>query len=154
MTTLQDLIDTHDITQLKYRYLRSLDTKDWDTFAECFVPEATGDYNGLVFADRAALVDYMRRNLGEGMITLHQVHHPDVTVDGDTAVGRWYLQDRVVVEAFQFMLEGASFYEDHYVRTPAGWRVTHTGYQRTHELHYNLADLPHLKVTGPGEHLH
>ena len=154
MTTLDDLIAVHDISQLKYRYLRSLDTKDWDSFAACFVPEATGDYNGLVFADRAALVDYMRQNLGEGMLTLHQVHHPDITIDGDTAVGRWYLQDRVVVEAYKFMLEGASFYEDRYVRTPEGWRVSHTGYQRTHEIHYDLADLPHLKVTGPGEHLH
>ena len=44
--------DIHEITQLKYRYLRALDTKDWERFAACFVPEATGDYNGLTFDDR------------------------------------------------------------------------------------------------------
>ena len=154
VTDVSDLIAFHDIQQLKYRYLRSLDTKQWDEFADCFIPEATGDYNGLIFEDRAALVSYMQANLGEGMLTLHQVHHPEISVDGDTAVGRWYLQDRVIVEAFKFLLEGASFYEDRYVRTPEGWRVSHTGYQRTHEMHYNLEDLPGLKVTGAGVHLH
>ena len=50
------------------------------SFEECFVPEATGDYNGLVFDDRAALVAYMRENLGEGLLTLHQAHHPEIEV--------------------------------------------------------------------------
>lgn len=146
--------DIEAVKQLKYRYLRTLDTKAWGEFEECFLPEATADYNGLEFADRAALVDYMRANLGEGLITLHQVHHPEVHVDGDTATARWYLQDKVLVPAFGFMLEGAAFYQDRYQRTPDGWRVAHTGYRRTYEATYNLADLPSLAVKGPGEHTH
>jgi hypothetical protein len=146
--------DIDQICQLKYRYLRTLDTKRWDEFAECFLPDATGDYNGLVFADRAALVAYMRENLGEGLLTLHQAHHPEIAVDGDAATGRWYLQDKVIVPAFRFMLEGAAFYEDRYTRTPEGWRVAHTGYRRTFEMTYDLADLPGLKINGPGEHTH
>ena len=146
--------DIDEICRLKYRYLRTLDTKHWEEFEACFLPEATGDYNGLVFADRAALVGYMRENLGEGMLTMHQVHHPEISVDGDTAAARWYLQDKVIVPAFQFMLEGAAFYSDRYTRTPDGWRVSHTGYRRTFEVSYNLADLPGLTVKGPGEHTH
>jgi len=146
--------DVREICQLKYRYLRTLDSKDWDGFEACFVPEATGDYNGLVFDDRAALVAYMRENLGEGLVTMHQAHHPEIEVDGDTATGRWYLYDRVIVEAFSFMLEGAAFYSDRYVRTPDGWRVSHTGYRRTFEATYNLGDLPGFKLTGPGVHTH
>ena len=149
--------DIREISQLKYRYLRTLDTKDWDSFEECFVPEATGDYNGLVFEDRAALVAYMRENLSAGLVTLHQAHHPEIEVDGDTgntATGRWYLYDRVIVESFAFMLEGAALYSDRYVRTPDGWRVAHTGYRRTFEASYNLGDLPGFKLTGPGVHTH
>lgn len=151
MTSTRDDVDA--ISRLKYRYLRCLDTKQWADFADCFVPEATGDYNGLEFADRAALVSYMEANLGEGMLTLHQVHHPEIDVDGDTAVGRWYLVDRVIVDAVKFMLEGAAFYEDRYVRTPEGWKVSHTGYRRTWEMHHDLTDVK-VKVTGPGVHLH
>jgi SnoaL-like protein len=146
--------DIDEICRLKYRYLRTLDTKRWDEFAACFLPDATGDYNGLVFADRASLVAYMRENLGEGRLTLHQAHHPEIDVDGDTATGRWYLQDKVIVPEFSFMLEGAAFYEDRYTRTPEGWRVAHTGYRRTFEMTYNLADLPGVNVKGPGEHTH
>jgi SnoaL-like protein len=147
-------VDIDEICRLKYRYLRSLDTKRWGEFEACFVPEVTADYNGLVFEDRATLVAYMRKNLGLGVVTMHQVHHPEITVDGDTASGRWYLQDRVIVEEFRFMLEGAAFYEDRYLRTPDGWRVSHTGYRRTFEMTYSLDDLPGLRLTGPGEHTH
>jgi hypothetical protein len=146
--------DITQICQLKYRYLRSLDTKAWDDFADCFLPEATGDYNGLVFDDRSALVAYMRENLGEGLVTMHQVHHPEIAVEGDTATGHWYLHDKVFVEEHRFMLEGGAFYEDRYARTPDGWRVAHTGYRRTFEATYNLADLPGFKLNGPGVHTH
>jgi hypothetical protein len=146
--------DVDQIAALKYRYLRTLDTKQWDEFEACFVPEATGDYNGLAFEDRAALVGYMRDNLGDGVLTMHQVHHPEIEVDGDAATGRWYLQDKVIVPAFDFMLEGAAFYDDRYVRTADGWRVAHTGYRRTFEITYDLADLPGCTVKGPGEHTH
>jgi hypothetical protein len=146
--------DVRAICELKYRYLRTLDSKDWDGFEECFVPEATGDYNGLVFDDRAALVAYMRDHLGDGLITLHQAHHPEIEVTGDSATGRWYLYDRVIVEALHFMLEGGAFYSDRYVRAPHGWRVAHTGYRRTFEATYDLADLPGFRLTGPGVHTH
>ena len=146
--------DREAIARLKYRYLRTLDTKQWDEFESCFLPEVTGDYNGLLFEDRDALVTYMRANLGEGMITLHQAHHPEIDVDGDTAVGRWYLQDKVIVEAFRFMLEGAAIYEDRYVRTADGWRIAHTGYRRTYEATMSLDDVPSFKVSAPGSHTH
>ena len=41
-----------------------------------------------------------------------------------------------------------------FVRTPEGWRIAHTGYQRTFEITYDLKDLPGTKVNGPGEHTH
>ena len=148
--------DVRELCLLKYRYLRFLDTKDWAGFESCFVSEATGDYNGLVFDDRAALVSYMRDNLGEGLITLHQAHHPEIELaaDGGTATGTWYLYDRVIVESFKFMLEGAAFYSDRYTRTDDGWRIAHTGYRRTFEATYDLADLPGFKLNGPGVHTH
>jgi hypothetical protein len=152
MTDLRD--DLEAISRLKYRYLRLLDTKQWDEFAECFAPGATADYAGLAFADPAALVDYMRTNVGEGVLTMHTVHHPEIDVDGDTATGRWYLHDKVIVDAFRFALEGAAIYDDRYVRTADGWRIAHTGYTRTFELTWSLDDPGGVKVGGPGSHTH
>jgi hypothetical protein len=141
--------DLEQIRQLKYRYLRTLDTKQWDEFEDCFVADATADYAGLVFDDRAALVDYMRANLGPGIVTMHQVHHPEITVDGDAGTARWYLHDQVISVEHRFRLEGAAFYEDRYVRTPAGWKVSHTGYRRTFEATYALDDLPGFRLAVP-----
>lgn len=88
----------------------------------------------------------MRANLGEGLVTLHQAHHPEITVDGDTATGRWYLHDQVISAEYRFKLEGAAFYEDRYARTPEGWKVSHTGYQRTFEATYSLDDTPGFRL--------
>ena len=149
--------DIADITRLKYRYLRCLDTKDWEPFADCFAPDATADYNGLVFDEPVALVAYMRKNMGEGVLTMHQAHHPEIDLDPDDpdhATATWYLHDKVIVDAFRFALEGGAFYTDRYVRTDAGWRIQSTGYRRTFEMTWNLDDPAAVKVTGPGEHIH
>ena len=140
------LEDAEQIRQLKYRYLRTLDTKDWSGFEECFLPEATADYAGLAFADRAALVDYMRTNLGPEIVTMHHCHHPEIEVDGDTATARWYLHDQVISAAYEFRLEGAAFYDDTYRRTPEGWKVAHTGYTRTFEATYSLKEAAGFKL--------
>jgi SnoaL-like domain len=142
--------DLEQIRQLKYRYLRTLDTKQWEEFADCFVPDATADYAGLAFPDRDALVEFMRANLGPDMVTMHHCHHPEIEVDGDTANGRWYLHDQVISAEHRFRLEGAAFYEDRYVRTPDGWRVSHTGYERTFEATYQLDDMPGFTLKTPG----
>ena len=135
-----------ELAALKYRYLRALDTKQWDELESCFVPDATGDYDGLKFDDRAELVSYMRENLGDEMVTMHHVHHPEITVDGDSARMRWYLHDKVIVASLGFLLEGAAFYDDRCVRTPQGWRFSHTGYRRTYETTVDLADVPSFRV--------
>jgi hypothetical protein len=80
----------------------------------------------------------MRDHLGPGVVTLHQCHHPEIEVDGDAAAGRWYRQDRVLATGWRHVLEGAAFYDDRYVRTPAGWRIAHTGYRRTYEASYSM----------------
>lgn len=143
--------DIREIEQLKYRYVRLLDTKQWDEFATCFSDDATADYAGLSFTSPGDLVDYMRTNLPAEIITMHHLHHPEITVDGAAATGRWYLYDKVFAPAFEFALEGAAFYEDRYVRTPQGWRIAHTGYERTWELTTSLKGQPHARFSGPGE---
>jgi len=138
--------DLEQIRQLKYRYLRTLDTKQWEDFAGCFVPDVTADYAGLAFSDRDALVEFMRTSLGPDVVTMHHCHHPEIEVDGDTAQGRWYLHDQVISAEHRFRLEGAAFYLDRYRRTPEGWRISHTGYERTFEATYRLDESVTLKT--------
>jgi SnoaL-like domain len=141
-SALEVMLAVEEIKRLKYRYLRTLDLKRWDEFADVFVPEATGDYGGLAFGSRDEIVGYMREMLGPRMVTLHQCHHPEITLDGDLASGVWYLEDRVIMPDLRLVLEGAAFYEDRYVRTSDGWRIVHTGYERTYETTMSMDDVP------------
>jgi len=141
-----DLADIEAIKQVKYRYLRALDTKHWDDFADTLAEDITADYGPslgeeLHFANRADLVDYMRSALGPAVITEHRVTHPEITVNGDTASGSWYLQDRVIVAEYNFMLIGAAFYRDQYRRTDHGWKISSTGYDRTYDATMSLAGM-------------
>jgi hypothetical protein len=136
--------DREAIAHIKYRYLRALDTKHWDDFADTLTEDVVGDYGSSVgeelhFTNRADLVDYMRSALGPAVITEHRVTHPEIAVTGDEASGTWYLQDRVIVADFNFMLIGAAFYRDRYRRTDDGWKISSTGYDRTYEATMSLS---------------
>ena len=145
------LADIEAIKQVKYRYLRALDTKRWDDYAETMTDDIKADYgpsigNELHFTNRTELVDYMRSSLGAGVLTEHRVTHPEILVDGDTATGSWYLQDRVIVAEFDFMLIGAAFYRDGYRRTDNGWKISETGYDRTYDATMSLKGMDfHIK---------
>ncbi len=145
--TAQDLAaDVEAIKQVKYRYLRAMDTKHWDDFAETMTDDIVGAYGSslgkeLHFDNRADLVAYLSSAMGPGVVTEHRVTHPEITVDGDNASAIWYLQDRVIVAEYNFMLIGAAFYRDKYRRTADGWRISGTGYDRTYEATMSVGEL-------------
>ena len=140
------MADLEEIKRVKYRYLRALDTRHWDEFADTMTEDVVGDYGSSLgeehhFTDRDSLVAYMRASMPATVVTEHRVTHPEITVDGDEATGIWYLQDRVIVAEFDFMLIGAAFYHDQYRRTADGWKISATGYQRTYDATMSLKAL-------------
>lgn len=47
----------------------------------------------------------------------------------------------MIASDFDFMLIGAAFYRDRYRRTPGGWKICATGYDRTYGASMPLANL-------------
>ncbi|MCF8606512.1 nuclear transport factor 2 family protein [Gordonia sp. HY442] len=134
------LLETvREIEQLKYRYLRAVDTKDWDGLATTLTEDVHTAYGtkmggrDLSFTDRDAVLAYLRQAMGGSIVTEHRVAHPIIEVDGETAAGSWYLQDRVLVPEYDTMIIGAAFYDDEYRWTDDGWQISKTGYERTFE---------------------
>ena len=157
MSLVADLQAIEAIKRVKYRYLRALDTKHWDDFADTLTEDIVGDYGSSLgkehhFTNRDDLVEFMRTSMPANIITEHRVTHPEITLDdSDEAEGTWYLQDRVIVPEFNFMLFGAAFYRDRYRKTEDGWKICATGYQRTYEVTQSLEGL-NFKLT-PGSAL-
>ena len=135
--TPADLVEITAIEQLKYRYVRFMDTKRWDDLAGLFVPDATASYGGgaVQLEGVDAILEFLTGSMGdEAMLTSHKVHHPEITLTGpDTAEGIWALDDVVILAPLAMTVRGASYYEDRYVKVDGGWRIAHTGYKRVYE---------------------
>jgi hypothetical protein len=152
--SLTHLLTLEEIRQLKARYLRSVDQKLWDVLADTLTPDAVADYGTpamgepLLLTGRDAIVEFMREQLGPGLITVHLAGTSEIDVDGDTARGTWGFQDTVIATEHRIMIQGAAFYEDQYARDTDGkWRISRTGYVRTYETMWSLDDMPSFKVT-------
>jgi SnoaL-like domain len=144
-----DLATLEQLRQLKYRYLRTLDLKLWDDFADTLTPDVTAHYGDqLTFEGRDAVVAFMSSSLGPAIITVHHCHHPELTVDGDVATGTWYLDDKVIITEHRMLLTGAAFYDERYRRCEDGaWRISRTGYIRSYEAMQSLDDIPSWRLT-------
>lgn len=148
-----DLVALEEIKRLKHRYLRCVDTKDWDGLADVLTADAVADYGTptygkpLKLTGRDAIVGFMRENLGPGLITTHYATQPEIDIDGDEATGTWAFQDTVIVVEHRFVITGAAFYVDRYRREDGRWRIAHTGYERTYEATLKLDDLPSFRLT-------
>jgi SnoaL-like protein len=152
--TLDHLLTLEDVRQLKYRYLRSVDQKNWEELADTLTEDAVADYGTPAMGDRLllegrdAIVSFMRENLGPQLISVHAAGHPEITVNGDTAAGTWAFTDLIIAPEYRIVIQGAAFYQDTYVRDGAGtWRISRTGYDRTYEATLSLDDLPKFRLT-------
>lgn len=151
MTDLQELVAVHEISRLKYRYLRGLDQKRWDEVEGCFTEDATASYGGGAYAyeGREAIMAFLRAGMGStSMLTSHRCHHPEIDLDGpDDATGTWALEDVVIHQELGLTIQGAAFYVDRYRRVDGAWRISHTGYQRTYEEIFPRKSIDGLTVT-------
>ena len=117
--------DIEAIRQLKARYFRFLDTKDWDGWGTVFatdavleVPEADVVENG-----RDAIVTAVSGAL-EGATTVHHGHMPEIELTGpDTATGIWAMEDYVEWTEAGAGLRGYGHYHEDYVREDGEWRI-------------------------------
>lgn len=148
-----DLGALEDLRRLKYRYFRTLDLKDWETFADTLTLDAVGAYGTKVYGEpltlegREAIVGFMREKLPDEVVTMHVAHHPELEVDGDLAEGSWAFEDTVIVPGLRVLIRGAGYYRDRYRRDAGGqWRIAETGYERVYESMQSLDDTPSYEL--------
>ena len=52
--------------------------------------------------------------------------HPEITVEGDTATGIWYLQDIFVELNHNVTIMGSALYDDAYRKESGEWKIART----------------------------
>lgn len=135
--TPEDLVDMEGVKRAKYTYLRCLDQKDWDGLRDVLATDATAAYSGgrYTYSGRDEIVDFIVKNMGADTFhSSHRVHHPEIDIDGDTATATWALEDIVFESSWNFLLMGAAFYTDTYVRDGDRWLIQDTRYRRSFEF--------------------
>ncbi len=129
--------DLEAIHQLKSRYFRTLDTKDWDGFLDVFTPEVIIDMTaeGGVRSEGAAQFVAAVRSSIEEAVTVHHGHTPEVTITSPTtATGVWAMEDHIWWPEGSPIrhLHGYGHYHETYAKTEKGWRIASMALTRLH----------------------
>jgi uncharacterized protein (TIGR02246 family) len=141
MTDIAELEAYVAISQVKARYCRTLDTKDWAGYADVFTEDFELDTSAAggppTIRGREAAIR-MVRSAVETAHTAHQVHSPEIKLDGDTAHVVWAMQDRVIWGADRMPKmgyvghTGYGHYHERYVRQDGRWRIAAQRLTRLH----------------------
>jgi len=131
--------DIEAIRQLKARYFRLMDTKDWDGLAQVFTADVEIDVRGEgggVTNGVAEYIPFLRANI-EHVITVHHGHMPEIELTSPTtAKGVWALEDQLWWPEGGPLkhMHGFGHYHETYEKTDDGWRIKTMTITRLHRL--------------------
>ena len=142
MDTIDRLLAIEEIKQLKARYFRFMDTKDWDGLRTIFCDDAVfaaraslsiegrasegraADSNEWIHHGGDNIVEFIKRAIG-GARTVHHGHCHEVEIVAPTeATGVIAMEDQIWDEAGQVLnLHGCGHYHETYRWADGRWRI-------------------------------
>ena len=118
--TAEQLADRQAVVAVIDRYATSLDAKDYARFRTCFSDDAVVHYGEALGPDEAAA--YAEGVLSGYDHTQHLLGNYDITLDGDRASARTYVQaSHVSAEGTIWVLGGT--YIDRFERREGEWKI-------------------------------
>ena len=132
MDAVERLLAVEQIKQLKARYFRCMDTKDWDGFAGVFTSDAVMDMSGETGDDRGvtrgrdAIVAFVRSVI-DAVETVHHGHTPEIEITSPTtAKGIWAMEDmlRWPGRGPAWEMHGYGHYHEAYERIEGQWFIS------------------------------
>ena len=132
--------DLEAIRQLKARYFRTMDTKDWDGMRQVFTDDVvidTTESGGDVVGGADAFIAFLQEAIGDA-VTVHQGHMPEIELtSATTATGIWALHD-IVIWPSGIRLDGYGHYHETYEKGAGDtsddgcWRIRSSKLTRLH----------------------
>ena len=133
------MLEIEAIKQLKARYCRYLDTKDWQAWRSLFSDDFLSDTSpagGKVIKGADEFVAFTRKSLWS-QATVHQVHAPEIELTSPTtARGVWALED-VVRFGPGVNLRGYGHYTETYEKVDGQWLIASSTLTRLREDVFN-----------------
>lgn len=126
--------DFEAIRQLKARYFRTMDTKDWAGMRKVFTDDVVADTSsagGSVITGADEFIRFLEETLS-GATTVHQGHMPEIELTSPTtATGIWVLND-LVIWPDGTRLDGYGHYHETYEKVGDDWRIKSLQLTRLH----------------------
>jgi 3-phenylpropionate/cinnamic acid dioxygenase small subunit len=123
--------DRSILVDITYRYARAIDTHDWDLFRTLFTDDCLVDYGIKPVHGCEAFLKMARLTVESLDATQHLFSNHEIDGEGDRASGRYYMTAhhirRDAAEGSIYTLGG--IYEDEFVRTSDGWRISARRYR-------------------------
>jgi uncharacterized protein (TIGR02246 family) len=117
--------DIEAIRQLKARYFRTLDTKDWAAMRQVFTDDAVMDTvasGGTVVAGADEIMSFLLGVIGD-VVTVHHGHTPEIELtSATTAIGIWAMEDMLRWPDGREM-HGYGHYHETYEKAGGAWRI-------------------------------
>ncbi len=122
------------IKQLKARYFRTMDTKDWAAMRQVFTDDVIIDTTasgGVIVTGADEFMDFLEAALGEA-VTVHHGHMPEIELtSATTATGIWALQDLIIWPDGTRLL-GYGHYHESYRLVRDRWCIATSTLTRLH----------------------
>jgi hypothetical protein len=128
MLSAEEMSDRLELQDLLIRYSEAIDRREFDELDALFVPDAYIDYRDTGGIDgrypqikewlAETLPTYFERNA-------HMLGLPAIKLAGDTATARTFCFNPMVLKGDKpKVMQVGVWYDDEFVRTAAGWRIS------------------------------
>ena len=118
--------DIEAIKQVKARYCRTMDTKDWAAMRRVFTDDVTMDTTssgGGVVTGADDFLTFLVEVIGD-VVTVHQCHTPEIELTSTTtATGVWAMEDMLRWPDGS-ELHGYGHYHETYEAHEGDWRIS------------------------------
>jgi uncharacterized protein (TIGR02246 family) len=126
--------DIEAIKQLKARYFRTMDTKDWSSMRQVFTDDVLVDTTasgGGVVVGADEFIAFLQPMLQEA-VTVHQGHMPEIKITSpSTATGVWALED-IIMWPDGTCMRGYGHYHETYKQLEGEWKIESSTLTRLH----------------------
>lgn len=116
--------DKQDISELLVRYATAIDRREYPLLGTVFTDDCVADYGEIGSWHSAdAIIEFMDAVHAMAGYTLHRLSNIAITVSGDTATARTYIDALILAADNSGGVNAVGFYDDELVRTTDGWRI-------------------------------
>lgn len=120
-----ELVAIEQIKQLKARYFRTMDARDWAAMRKVFTDDVvmdSTDSGGTRIEGADEFMTFLPDVLA-GAVTVHHGHMPEITITSPTTATGWWALEDTIRWPDGTTLHGFGHYQETYRRLDDGWRI-------------------------------